>query len=113
MLYSEGIIDAMILPPMRRSWRWRQLCLRAKIDEAVFSSRDARTPAAMPAYAELVNIYHAEKQVERPSRNGRDTSLSNSSFPTNHANFGIFRFYLRIMRVPVGICNLTFEKRQG
>ena len=58
-------IDAMILPPIRRNWRWRQLYLRAKIDEAVFSARDARTPAAMPAYAELMNLYHAEKQVER------------------------------------------------
>ena len=58
-------IDAMILPPMRRNWRWRQLYLRAKIDEALYSLRDARASAVMPAYAELMNIYHAEKQVER------------------------------------------------
>ena len=58
-------IDAMILPRMRRCWRWRQLYLRAKIDEAVYSARDARTPAALTAYGELTNLYHAEKQVER------------------------------------------------
>jgi len=58
-------IDASILPRMRRSWRWRQIYLRAKIDEAVYAARDARTPAALSAYAELTGIYHAEKQVER------------------------------------------------
>ena len=58
-------IDGMILPRMRRCWRWRQLYLRAKIDEAVYSARDARTPAALTAYGELTNLYHAEKQVER------------------------------------------------
>ena len=58
-------IDGMILPRMRRCWRWRQLYLRAKIDEAIYSARDARTPAALTAYGELTNLYHAEKQVER------------------------------------------------
>ena len=58
-------IDGAILPRMRRSWRWRQIYLRAKIDEAVYATRDIRTAAALSAYAELTNIYHAEKQVER------------------------------------------------
>ena len=58
-------IDGMILPQMRRNWRWRQIYLRAKIDEAVYSAHDVRTTAAMPAYEELTNLYHAEKQVER------------------------------------------------
>ena len=58
-------IDGMILPRMRRCWRWRQLYLRAKIGEAVYSARDVRTPAALTAYGELTNLYHAEKQVER------------------------------------------------
>lgn len=58
-------INAAILPRMSRAWRWRQLYLRAKIDEAAYSARDARTPAALSAYAELTDIYHAEKQVER------------------------------------------------
>ena len=58
-------IDGAILPRMRRSWRWRQIYLRAKIDEAVYATRDIRTPAALAAYAELTNIYHAEKQVGR------------------------------------------------
>ncbi len=58
-------IDGAILPRMRHSWRWRQIYLRAKIDEVVYATRDIRTPAALPAYAELMNIYHAEKQVGR------------------------------------------------
>ena len=58
-------IDGAILPRMRRSWRWRQIYLRAKIDDAVYSARDVRAPAALPAYAELTDLYHAEKQVER------------------------------------------------
>ena len=58
-------IDGMILPQMRLAWRWRQIYLRAKIDEAVYSARDVRTPTVMPAYGELTNLYHAEKQLER------------------------------------------------
>lgn len=58
-------IDGMILPQMRRCWRWRQLYLRAKIDEAVYAARDVRAPAALSAYNELTGLYHAEKQVER------------------------------------------------
>ena len=55
-------IDAAILPVMRRSWRWRLLYLRAKIDESSFLARDAHNPTALAAYAELTNIYHCERQ---------------------------------------------------
>ena len=58
-------IDASILPRMRRCWRWRQIYLRAKIDEAVYSARDVKASGALPAYGELTDLYHAEKQVER------------------------------------------------
>ena len=56
-------IDASIIPSMRMAWRWRQIWLRAKIDEAIYAARDVRTPAAIPYYAELVNIYHARRQA--------------------------------------------------
>jgi hypothetical protein len=58
-------IDAAILPRMRRSWRWRQVYLRAKVDASAYAAHDARTPEALAAYEELTGIYHAEKQVER------------------------------------------------
>ena len=44
-------------------WRWRQLYLRAQIDEAIFAARDIRPAAALPAYAELLRLYHAERQA--------------------------------------------------
>ena len=56
-------IDRSILPTMRRCWRWRQLYLRALIDEAVYATRDIRTPSVIPAYKELAALYHAERQV--------------------------------------------------
>ena len=56
-------IDRAILPRLRKSWRWRILYLRARIDDAVFSSRDIRTPSALEAYGELISIYHAERQA--------------------------------------------------
>ena len=56
-------IDRSILPTMRRNWRWRQLYLRAKIDEALYATRDIRPAVAMPAYNELTALYHAERQV--------------------------------------------------
>ena len=58
-------IDSAILPRMRRAWRWRQLYLRAKIDAEAYAARDARTAASLAAYAELEEIYHAQRQVER------------------------------------------------
>ena len=56
-------IDRSILPTMRRCWRWRQLYLRALIDEAIYATRDVRTPSVIPAYKELAALYHAERQV--------------------------------------------------
>lgn len=58
-------IDALILPRMRRAWRWRQIYLRAKIDASAYAARNALTAEALAAYEELTTLYHAEKQVER------------------------------------------------
>lgn len=58
-------IESQIIPAMRGCWRWRQLILRARIDNEIFSSRTLHTPVADECYSELVKLYHAEYQVER------------------------------------------------
>ena len=55
-------IESSMLPFRRRCWRWRQVALRAKIDAAVYRERDIRADAAVEAYRELVELYHAERQ---------------------------------------------------
>jgi len=55
-------IESSMLPVRRRCWRWRQVALRAKIDAAVYRKRDIRADAAVEAYRELVELYHAERQ---------------------------------------------------
>ena len=55
-------IESSMLPVRRRCWRWRQVALRAKIDAAVYRGRDIRADAAVEAYRELVELYHAERQ---------------------------------------------------
>jgi hypothetical protein len=56
-------IDASIIPRCRRNWRWRQLYLRAQIDESIYRTRDVRNPDAVLAYGELVDLYHIHRQV--------------------------------------------------
>ena len=56
-------IDRAILPTMRYGWRWRLLYLRAKIDAVVYATRNLRDPRVLPAYAEMVQLYHAERQA--------------------------------------------------
>lgn len=58
---AEKIEQAM-LPCRRGTWRWRQIALRAKIDAAVYRARDIRADAAVAAYRELLELYHAERQ---------------------------------------------------
>ena len=57
-------IDGEILPRCRHNWRWRQICLRAQIDESIYRTRDIRNPDAMLAYGELIDLYHVHRQVE-------------------------------------------------
>lgn len=55
-------IECAMLPCRRGTWRWRQIALRSKIDAAVYRARDIRADAAVAAYRELVELYHAELQ---------------------------------------------------
>ena len=55
-------IECAMLPCRRGTWKWRQIALRAKIDAAVYRDRDIRADAAVAAYRELVELYHAERQ---------------------------------------------------
>lgn len=57
-------IERAMLPCRRGAWRWRQVALRATIDSAVYRARDIRADAAVAAYRELVEIYHAERQYQ-------------------------------------------------
>ena len=55
-------IERAMLACRRGTWRWRQVALRATIDAAVYRARDIRADAAVAAYRELVELYHAERQ---------------------------------------------------
>ncbi len=55
-------VECAMLPCRRGTWRWRQIALRAKIDAAVYRARDIRPDAAVAAYRELIELYHAERQ---------------------------------------------------
>ena len=57
-------IESSMLPIRRKTWRWRQIALRAKIDAAVYAARDIRAADAVVAYWELVELYHAERQYQ-------------------------------------------------
>jgi len=45
----------------RTSWRWRILLLRARIDDELFRSGGRPTPRCEEAFAELRELYHAER----------------------------------------------------
>ena len=62
-ILAERMEHAM-LPCRRGSWRWRQIALRAKIDSAVYRTRNIRAEKAVEAYRELVELYHAERQYQ-------------------------------------------------
>ena len=56
-------IDGGIIPRCRRNWRWRQLYLRAQIDESIYRTRNIRNPDAVLAYGELIDLYNVHRQV--------------------------------------------------
>lgn len=53
------LVDARLTPQARRSWRWRQLYLRALLDAELAGNGGAPNDAANAAFAELIEIYHA------------------------------------------------------
>lgn len=56
-------IESAILPRMRNCWRWRLFRCRTIIDRECFESGRLHTPNADAAYAELIEMYHAEKHA--------------------------------------------------
>ena len=53
-------IDAKLTPQARRSWRWRQLYLRALLDAELKANGGKPNDRCNEAFAELIKIYHAE-----------------------------------------------------
>lgn len=58
-------MDREILPPMRTSWRWRLVYLRAMIDAEICGTDDFQPETAKPYFDELVKLYCADRQLER------------------------------------------------
>ncbi len=64
-------MDGMIVPNLRKSWRWRLVYLRAMIDREILLSRNAAPESARRFFDELVAIYHAERQLADWRRTGK------------------------------------------
>lgn len=58
-------VEAVLTEPVRRSWRWRILYLRALIDQELHAHPDAMTDRLRDSFQELTAIYHAEHTDER------------------------------------------------
>lgn len=54
-------VDARLMPQARRSWRWRQLLLRARLDAELKAAGGKPTPLCEAAFAELIELYHAQR----------------------------------------------------
>jgi hypothetical protein len=53
-------VDARLTPQAKKSWRWRQLCLRALLDSELKTNGGKPNKTCNEAFAELIKIYHAE-----------------------------------------------------
>ena len=51
-------VDARLTPQARRSWRWRQLYLRALLDAGLKANGGKPDDRCNEAFAELIRIYH-------------------------------------------------------
>lgn len=56
-------LDAALPDPIRRSWRWRILWLRATLDSELKQSGGSPTERAKSCWRELIEIYHAHNAV--------------------------------------------------
>jgi hypothetical protein len=56
-------VDARLTPQARRSWRWRQLYLRALLDAGLKANGGKPDDRCNEAFAELIRIYHAEDAI--------------------------------------------------
>jgi hypothetical protein len=53
-------IDGLLTPQAKKSWRWRQLYLRALLDSELKSNGGKPNDKCNDAFAELIKLYHAE-----------------------------------------------------
>jgi len=53
-------VDARLTPQVRKSWRWRQLYLRALLDAELKANGGSPNARCNAAFAELIQIYHAQ-----------------------------------------------------
>ena len=63
-------VDGMLSPQARRSWRWRQLFLRALLDAELKGNGGKPNERCNQAFTELIRLYHAENAnpTVRPPR---------------------------------------------
>ncbi len=57
-------IDEVLPPAVQTSWRWRIIMLRAELDREFAANGGLPTLACDKAFAELIDIYHAERSDE-------------------------------------------------
>lgn len=65
-------MDSQILPSMKECWRWRQLRLRAIIDNEIYSTGKLHTEVSDKCYRELVEMYHGQNQLKRLLEDHKD-----------------------------------------
>jgi len=53
-------IDGLLTPQAKKSWRWRQLYLRALLDSELKTNGGKPNERCNEAFAELIKLYHAE-----------------------------------------------------
>ena len=56
-------VDETLTPRARKSWRWRQLYLRALLDSELKTNAGRPNDLCNEAFAELIEIYHAENAI--------------------------------------------------
>ena len=64
-------MNGKLFPAFRRSWRWRLIYLRAMIDCEILAAREAAPESARLYFDELVEIYHAERQLADWRKTGK------------------------------------------
>lgn len=56
-------VGALLTPQAQKSWRWRQLYLRALLDAELKANGGKPNERCNEAFAELIKIYHAENAI--------------------------------------------------
>lgn len=78
-------MERRLLPSFRTAWRWRLVCLRAKIDREILATRQAAPESARPYFEELVKLYHAERQLAGWRKTGK-RGWTTPQFPAKGAH---------------------------